>query len=404
VAGPLEGIRVVDFGQYLAGPFGPMLLGDLGADVIKVEPTRGDAMRMMVVGSFMGCQRGKRDIAVDLKQPDGVRIALELVKTADIVHHNMTLGTAERLGLGYEECRAVKPDILYCNNFMYGAVGPLAHLGGIDPLGQAAAGLEWEQGPVAEGNPPLWYRYGHGDVAAAIPSVAALLMALYHRNRTGEGQFLWASIFHGTMLYTADSWLAADGTPSPRPTLDREQLGLGALYRLYETADGWLQLAAVRDEHWPVLCRVVRRAELVDDPRFKTASARREHRRELTALLADAFMADLATNWRRALRSAGVPAEVSVDTGDGESILFDDELVGLGLVTEYEHPLLGRVRQFGNLITFSETPARQQRAAPMVGEHTREILEQLGYDDAAMDDLRARKVVTWPDEHYPFPV
>jgi crotonobetainyl-CoA:carnitine CoA-transferase CaiB-like acyl-CoA transferase len=404
VAGPLEGIRVVDFGQYLAGPFGPMLLGDLGADVIKVEPTRGDAMRMMVVGSFMGCQRGKRDIAVDLKQPDGVRIALELVKTADIVHHNMTLGTAERLGLGYEECRAVKPDILYCNNFMYGAVGPLAHLGGIDPLGQAAAGLEWEQGPVAEGNPPLWYRYGHGDVAAAIPSVAALLMALYHRNRTGEGQFLWASIFHGTMLYTADSWLAADGTPSPRPTLDREQLGLGALYRLYETADGWLQLAAVRDEHWPVLCRVVRRAELVDDPRFKTASARREHRGELTALLADAFMADLATNWRRALRSAGVPAEVSVDTGDGESILFDDELVGLGLVTEYEHPLLGRVRQFGNLITFSDTPARQERAAPMVGEHTREILEQLGYDDAAMDDLRARKVVTWPDEHYPFPV
>jgi crotonobetainyl-CoA:carnitine CoA-transferase CaiB-like acyl-CoA transferase len=404
VAGPLEGIRVVDFGQYLAGPFGPMLLGDLGADVIKVEPVRGDAMRTMVVGSFMGCQRGKRDIAVDLKQPDGVRVALELVKTADIVHHNMTLGTAERLGLGYEGCRAVKPDILYCNNFMYGAVGPLAHLGGIDPLGQAAAGLEWEQGPVAEGNPPLWYRYGHGDVAAAIPSVTALLMALYHRNRTGEGQFMWASIFHGTMLYTADSWLAADGTPSPRPTLDREQLGLDALYRLYETQDGWLQLAAVRDEHWTALCRVVRRPELVDDPRFKTASARREHRAELTALLAEAFMADLATNWRRALRAAGVPAEVSVDTGDGETILFDDELVRLGLVTEYEHPRLGRVRQFGNLITFSDTPARQDRPTPMVGEHTREILGELGYDDNAIDDLAGRKVVTWPDENYPFRV
>jgi crotonobetainyl-CoA:carnitine CoA-transferase CaiB-like acyl-CoA transferase len=404
VAGPLEGLRVVDFGQYLAGPFGPMLLGDLGADVIKVEPTRGDAMRTMVVGSFMGCQRGKRDIAIDLKQPDGVRVALQLVKTADIVHHNMTLGTAERLGLGYEQCRAVKPDVLYCNNFMYGAVGPLAHLGGIDPLGQAAAGLEWEEGPVAEGNPPLWYRYGHGDVAAAIPSVTALLMALYHRNRTGEGQFMWASIFHGTMLYTADSWLAADGTPSPRPTLDREQLGLDALYRLYETQDGWLQLAAVREEHWPGLCRVVRRPELVDDPRFKTASARREHRAELTTLLAGAFMGDLATNWRRVLRNAGVPAEVSVDTGDGESVLFDDELVRLGLVTEYVHPLLGRVRQFGNLITFSDTPARQDRPTPMVGEHTREILGELGYDAAAIDDLGARKIVTWPDENYPFPV
>jgi crotonobetainyl-CoA:carnitine CoA-transferase CaiB-like acyl-CoA transferase len=216
--GPLEGIRVLDFGQFLAGPFGPMLLADLGADVIKIEPTRGDGMRGSVVGSFMGCQRGKRDIAVDLKQPEGLRIAHELVATADIVHHNMTLGTAERLGIGYEHCKAIRSDILYCNNFMYGAQGPLAHLGGLDPLGQAASGIEWEQGPVATGNPPLWYRYGHGDVAAAMPSVTAVLIALFHRNRTGEGQSMWASLFHGSMLYTADSWLDADGAPSPRPT------------------------------------------------------------------------------------------------------------------------------------------------------------------------------------------
>jgi len=210
--GPLEGYRVIDFGQYLAGPFGPMLLADLGADVIKVEPTRGDGMRGAVVGSFMGCQRGKRDIAIDVKQPEGLRLALELVATADIVHHNMTLGTADRLGLGFEACKAVKPDIVYCNTFMYGARGPLAHMGGLDPLGQAASGIEWEQGPVAEGNPPLWYRYGHGDVAAAMPSVTAVLIALHHRNRTGEGQFLWASLFHGSMLYTADCWLDADGS------------------------------------------------------------------------------------------------------------------------------------------------------------------------------------------------
>jgi crotonobetainyl-CoA:carnitine CoA-transferase CaiB-like acyl-CoA transferase len=401
--GPLEGIRVLDFGQYLAGPFGPMLLADLGADVIKVESTRGDGMRG-VVGPFMGCQRGKRDIALDLKEPEGLRLALELVATADIVHHNMTLGTADRLGIGYEHCRAARPDILYCNTFMYGAVGPLAHHGGVDPLAQAAAGIEWEQGPVAEGNPPLWYRYGHGDVAAAIPSVTALLIALYHRNRTGEGQFLWTSLFHGAMMYTADSWLAADGTPSPRPTLDREQLGLDALYRLYETQDGWLQLAAVRDEHWPALCRVLQRDGLLEDPRFETADARAQHRPELTAVLADAFMADLATNWRRALRAAGVPAEISVDTWDGETILFDDELVRLGLVAEYEHPLHGRVRQFGNLISFSDTPGVQKRATPMLGEHTREILTELGYDDDDIDDYRARGVVTWPGDDYAFAV
>ena len=401
--GPLEGVRVIDFGQYLAGPFGPMLLADLGADVIKVEPTRGDGMRR-VVGPFMGCQRGKRDIAIDLKQPEGLRIALELVATADVVHHNMTLGTADRLGVGHEHCKAVRPDILYCNTFMYGPVGPLAHLGGLDPLGQAASGLEWQQGPVAAGNPPQWHRYGQSDVASAMPSVLALLLALFHRNRTGEGQSMWSSILHGSMLYTADSWLAADGTPSPRPPLDQEQLGLGPLYRLYETRDGWLQLAAVRAGHWPALCGVLHREDLVTDARFATAAARAERRAELTAVLAEAFLADHALNWRRALDAAGVPSEVSVDTCDGESVLFDDDLVRLGLVAEYEHPLLGRVRQFGNLITFSDTPGKPARPVPMVGQHTREILAELGYDEAAIDGLRARGIVSWPGDSDPWPV
>lgn len=401
--GPLDGVRVVDFGQYLAGPFGPMLLGDLGADVIKVEPTRGDGMRR-VVGPFLGCQRGKRDIAIDLKQPEGLRIALELVATADMVHHNMTLGTADRLGIGYQHCKAVRPDVLYCNTFMYGPVGPLARLGGLDPLGQAACGLEWEQGPVAAGNPPQWYRYGQGDVASAMPSVLALLLALFHRNRTGEGQSMWTSILHGSMLYTADSWLAADGTPSPRPELDKEQLGLGPLYRLYETRDGWLQLAAVREEHWPALCGVLRRPDLAADRRFETTAARAEHRAELTAVLTEAFLADHALNWRRALDAAGVPSEVSVETWDGETVLFDDDLVRLGLVAEYEHPLLGRVRQFGNLITFSDTPGKPGRPAPMLGQHTREILAELGYDEAAIEGFRARGIVSWPDDSYPYTV
>jgi crotonobetainyl-CoA:carnitine CoA-transferase CaiB-like acyl-CoA transferase len=165
-----------------------------------------------------------------------------------------------------------------------------------------------------------------------------------------------------------------------------------------------LQLAAVRDEHWEPLCRVLGREQLLDDPRFAAAGDRTKHRFELTDLLAEAFMADLATNWRRALRGAGVPAEISVDTFDGESILFDEELVRLGLVAQYEHPLLGRVRQFGNLITFSDTPGRQERATPMVGEHTRAIMHELGYDDPAVDDYFARGIVTWPGDDYAFGV
>lgn len=404
MAGPLEGIRVIDFGQFLAGPFGPMLLADLGADVIKVEPTRGDGMRSAVVGSFMGCQRGKRDISLDLKQPEGLEVALRLVTTADMVHHNMTKGTAERLGIGYEDCRAVKPDVLYCNNFMYGAIGPLSHLGGLDPLAQAASGIEWEQGPVLAGNPPLWYRYGHGDVAAAMPSVLALLIALFHRTQTGEGQSMWASLFHGAQLYTADCWLGPDGAPPARPVLDPGQTGLAALYRLYETQDGWLQLAAVKEEHWMALCTAIGRPELAHDPRYATATLRQENREELTALLDEVFATDLAVNWRRILDGAGVPSEVSADTCDGETVLFDADLERLGLVTEYEHQLLGRVRQFGNLVTFSDTPGRQERAAPMVGEHTRQVMSELGYDDATIEDYHERGIITWPDDKYGWPI
>jgi crotonobetainyl-CoA:carnitine CoA-transferase CaiB-like acyl-CoA transferase len=206
------------------------------------------------------------------------------------------------------------------------------------------------------------------------------------------------------MLYTADSWLGPDGSPSPRPELDQGQLGLDALYRLYETQDGWLQLAAVREEHWPALCRVVGREDLVADGRFATAEDRKERRMELGAELEPAFMKDLAVNWRRALLAAEVPAEVSVDTWDGETILFDDELLRLGLVTEYEHPLLGRIRQFGNLITFSGTPGRQERATPMVGQHTREILAELGYGEDTAANLLSRGVVTWPGEDYSYQV
>jgi crotonobetainyl-CoA:carnitine CoA-transferase CaiB-like acyl-CoA transferase len=380
-----------------------MQLADLGADVIKVEPTRGDGMRSLA-GPFIGCQRGKRDIALDLKQPEGQHIALELVATADVVHHNMTLGTADRLGVGYEDCKSARADIIYCNTFMYGAEGPLAHLGGLDPLGQAASGLEWEQGPVAAGNPPLWNRYGQGDLAAAMSSTFAVLMGLFHRDRTGEGQSMWTSILHGSMLYTADSWLDADGRASARPVLDPDQLGLDALYRLYETQDGWLQLAAVRDEHWSALCRAVRREELAGDPRFEDRERRVEKRAELTGILEEVFMADLAVNWRRILRSAGVPCEVSVETWDGETVLFDQELRRLGLVTEYDHPLLGRVHQFGNLITFSDTPTGPRRPPPMLGQHTREILAELGYQQTAVDELRDRGVVTWPGPDYAFPV
>jgi crotonobetainyl-CoA:carnitine CoA-transferase CaiB-like acyl-CoA transferase len=390
----LEGVVVVDFGQYLAGPFGPMILGDLGADVIKVEPVTGDGMRM-VNQPFFGCSRGKRDIALNIKSEVGKEIALQLVERADIVHHNMTAGVAKRLGIAYEDCMRVNPDVVYCNTWAYGLEGPLAHFGGLDPLFQAAAGLEYEAGPVRAGNKPLYIRFGMTDTANAMLSVIGCLTALYHQRRTGEGQELWTSLLDGASMLSSDALLVA-GEAVPRPQLDADQCGIDACYRLYRTNDGWIQIAAVEQRHFDALCRTLGLAELLEDARFVDHVARHEHRQQLEALLAPQFATRTAIVWSRVLDDAGVPNEVPRDTNAGEAVFFDADNERLGLVTEYDHPIVGRMRQFGNLIDFSDTPGRIAGPPPLVGQHTREILASLGYDDEQMRSLKSEGVVYWP--------
>lgn len=398
----LEGVVLVDFGQYLAGPFGPMIIGDLGADVIKVEPLAGDGMRM-VNQPFFGCSRGKRDIALNLKSDRGREVALKLVEKADIVHHNMTKGVAARLGIAYDDCKRVNPDVVYCNTYAYGREGPQSHFGGLDPLFQAAAGLEYEAGPVHAGNKPLYIRFGMTDTANAMLSIVGSLAALYHQRRTGEGQELWTSLLDGAAMLASDA-LLADGAPVARPKLDADQTGIDALYRLYRTIDGWIQIAAVEHRHWVALCDALRVPELVDDSRFADRAARVEHRLQLEALLTPVFASQTAIVWSRALDDAGVPNEIPRETNAGEAVLFDADNVRLGLVAEYEHPIMGTMRQFGNLIDFSETPGHIHGPPPMVGEHTRDILGWLGYDDAEMQSLKDAGVVYWPDENYPWTV
>jgi crotonobetainyl-CoA:carnitine CoA-transferase CaiB-like acyl-CoA transferase len=401
----LDGVRVIDFGQYLAGPFGPMVLGDLGADVIKVEPVRGDGMRA-VLGPFLGCQRGKRDIAIDVKSEKGRAIALELVAQADIVHHNMTAGVAKRLGIAYDDCKAVKPDIVYCNTWAYGLEGPQAHFGGLDPLYQAAAGLEYEAGPVAEGNPPLYYRFGMTDTANAMLSVVGCLAALYHQRRTGEGQELWTSLLDGGAMFSSDALLAG-GQAVSRPTLDKDQTGIDACYRLYRTVDDWIQIAAVEPEHWEGLCRALGVPELTDDSRFVDRCARHANRVELEALLAECFATRTAIVWSRVLDDYGVPNEVPLETRSGEREFFDADNERLGLVAEYEHPIIGRMRQFGSLVDFSDTPSEITGPAPLTGQHTREIMAWLGHSDEEIASLKEQGVIYYADDHrtdYPWTI
>ncbi len=393
----LEGVLLVDFGQYLAGPFGPMIIGDLGADVIKVEPVAGDGMRLGK--PFVGCQRGKRDIALNLKTPEGLEVAHKLIERADIVHHNMTAGVAKKLGIAYGDCKRLNPDIVYCNTYAYGFEGPLAHFGGLDPLYQAVAGLEYEAGAVHHGNEPLYYRFGMTDTANAMLSVVGCLAALYHQRRTGEGQELWTSLLDGGAVFASDAMLV-DGEPVPRPRLDKEQRGIDALYRLYETQDGWIQIAAFRDHDFSALCAALKLEHLVDDDRFATMRSRHEHQDTLAAELEPRFRTRTSVSWSYALDEAGVPNEIPLDPKGGEAMLFDADNVALGLTAEYEHPVLGRLRQFGELIDFSETPGRIAGPPPLVGEHTRAIMEWLGYGGDRIDELKAAGVVYEPDEHY----
>jgi crotonobetainyl-CoA:carnitine CoA-transferase CaiB-like acyl-CoA transferase len=394
--GPLDGVVVLDLGQYLAGPYGAMILADLGAEVIKVEPVRGDSMRMAGM-AFLGCQRGKLDIAVDVKAPEGLEVVMRLAEIADVVHHNMTKGTAARLGIDYDSLKERHADLVHCNTYAYGKEGPLSDFGGLDPLYQAACGIEYEAGPVAEGNDPLYLRFGMTDTANAMVSVVGVLAALYHQRHTGEGQDLWTSLLNGAALFSSDVFLVS-GQPGPtRPGLDRNQTGVSPCYRLYETQQGWIQLAAVGPGQWEALCRLVGRPELAA---HDTMAARIDARVEIEPALEEAFRSRTAAAWQPALSVAGVDAEVSIDTNDGEYVLHDADNERLGLVAEYPHPTLGQMRQYGTLVDFSETPTGPYGPAPLMGEHTRSIMIRLGYPTEEIDDLLARGIIYEPTDDY----
>ena len=397
----LEGIVVLDLGQYLAGPFGPMILSDLGAEVIKVEPVTGDAMRL-AAAPFVGCQRGKRSIALDLRRPEGLEVLYKLVGRADVVHHNMTKGTAARLGVDEETLKRYKPDLVYCNTFAYGAEGPLSHSGGLDPLYQAACGLEYEAGPLHAGNPPLYIRMGMCDTGNALLSVLGVLLALYRRGEDGEGQSVTTSLLNAGAVFSSGSFLTDDG-PRDLPSLDKGQTGMGALYRLYRTFDGWIQIAAVGTGHFEALCSALGCVEVADDERFSSPEARVRNREALGDLLEPIFASRTSQQLHLDFEAAGVPSEIPVDTHGGETVLHDEENMLLGLVVAYEHPLLGSLRQFGHLVTFSETPGRIAGPPPLVGEHTRDVLEWAGYAPEVVDELGQAGVVAWPGDPGDYP-
>ena len=239
---PLDGIRVLDLGQYIAGPFSTTVLADLGAEVIKLEPPQGDGLRPPTRGrqrparSFAAGNRGKRAIALDLKDPETAPLIQALAASADVIHHNVRMAGVRRLGLDYESLSAARPELVYCHVDAYGAVGPRADWPGFDPLSQAASG--WQMEAAGEGNAPMWLRNAYMDYHCGLAAAAATLLALYHRQATGRGQICGASLLGECLQSIGEVVMDADGQVSERPRLDAAQTGLGPFDRLYRCEDG----------------------------------------------------------------------------------------------------------------------------------------------------------------------
>ena len=244
---PLAGVLVLDFGLAIAGPFGPQILADLGATVLKITTRDFDLTDAIYVGS----SHGKEALALDLKHPQGQEIARRLIARADVVHHNMRTGVAERLGIGYEQARAINPAIVYCHTRGFERDGPRTPLPGNDQMGHALAGTAYEAGGTHHGTAPIWQMTAYGDTGNGIISAAAVVQALRHRERTGEGQFVHTSILNVCMLFNSSTYARPDGTGPARAIASTPaSSGSGALRRLYETADGWLCLFVTDDEQW----------------------------------------------------------------------------------------------------------------------------------------------------------
>jgi crotonobetainyl-CoA:carnitine CoA-transferase CaiB-like acyl-CoA transferase len=328
----------------------------------------------------MCCNRGKRSIAINLKTAEGMAVLRDLVASADVVQHNMRYDAAVRLGVDYESLRAIKPDLIYCHTRGF-EHGEREHLPGNDQTGAALAGSEWMDGGLDHDGNPVWSVTSLGDVGNGFLSAIGMVQALYHRDRTGEGQFLDTSIVYAQLLNNSMAWVSADGaTKSSRPSLDKMQTGWTAFYSLYETEDGWFCIAARNAAEQAALLQTV---GIDDAPADDDA---------LRARLAAVFATDSSATWFARLDAAGVPCEVS--NPDYVLGLFDDpEMRDKGWVTSYQHPIVGNIDVMGLLFDLSDTPGRIMGPPFIPGQHSREILRELGVADEQIDRLAGDKII-----------
>ena len=384
---PLDGVRVVDLTQVMGGPFCTMQLGDFGADVIKVEPPSGDLSRSMggdqlrIPGSdnapFFALNRNKRSIVLDLTRDHDRAVFMALARTADVVVESFRPDVTRRLGVDYATVSAANPRIIYASISGFGQTGPYADRPGFDLIAQGMSGIMSVTGEP--GGAPVKCGVPIADLAVGLFAVNGILAALVARGRTGKGQHIDTSLFESALAMcvweTTEYWATGEA-PDAMGSAHR----LSAPYQAFRTSDGYITLAALTPQQWQRLCVTLERESLASDPRFGTNAARMANRPALVTEIEAALACRMTAEWVERLHTAGVPAGPINDLAQ----VFDDPHTrARRMVEEIEHPVAGRVRTLGFPLKMSETPLRVRRPPPVLGEHTAEIMRELGVSGAS---------------------
>jgi len=393
---PLSGIRVLDLSRILAGPYCTMMLGDLGADVLKVErPDGGDDTRTWgppFAGGesayYLCCNRNKRSITIDLKNPRGVELVKQLAKESDVVVENFTPGLMQRFGLDFETLREINPRLVYCSITAYGQNGPYRDRPGYDMVLSAVGGLMWITGP--QDGAPCKVGVAITDVVTGVHASGAIMAALLWRGRSGRGQFIDACLLDvqvAALANIASNYLVA-GQEAKRWGTAHESI---VPYQVFDAKDRPIALALANQKLWISFCRLIGREEWIDDPRFESNPKRVENRATLLPLIAEVMAQKTCDEWTSLMVEASIPAG---PVNDMQRLFTDPQVLHRGMVADVLHPTIGTLRLGGIPLKYSETPAEIRRPPPLLGEHTNEIVaEVLGYSSRQIEDLRQQGAV-----------
>ena len=398
--GPLAGMKVVELAHIMAGPVCGMMLADMGADVVKVEKPEGDDTRRFLPpdiegesAAYMMMNRNKRGLVLDLKSEDGKTVLRRMLETADVVIENYRMGTMEKLGLGYEDLKKTNPGLIYCAISGFGRTGPYAQRGGFDLIAQGMSGLMSITGE-GPGRPPVKSGAPVSDITAGILGALGCAAAYAHKLKTGEGQTVDTSLFEAGITHTYwQSAIAFATGASPGPLGSAHPLN--APYQAFKTSDGWINLGAANQKNWERMLTVIGAEDLARDPRFAKNHGRMQNLPALETILNGYFSKDTAATWLERLEAAGVPAGPVLDICEMHE---DPQALSREMIVTTTHPVAGPVKAIGLPIKFSGTPGGVCRPAPLLGEHSREILAEAGFFADEIERMVANGAVREPSE------